>query len=281
MRVKDIFVNPVNAPTARAFVKKWHYSHKVVNNSQVHYGAYYNNVLHGIMSFGPSMDKRKIQGLVKDTGWNEFVELNRMAFDDTLPKNSESRALSVALRLLKKSNPQLKWVISFADATQCGDGTMYRAANFLLTGIKENNQVWVAPNKEVFSRLSLTDGRSYGVQNRELTIARMTMTKGKHINSDGKASMKKYIEAGFRPLKGYQLRYIYFYDKGDAEALVPSIIPYSTIVEVGASMYKGIKRGEHESNASCFLQEESGVIPTTALQNSHERELNGKKSHQE
>ena len=27
------------------------------------------------MQFGPSLDKRKIQGLVSGTGWNEFIEL--------------------------------------------------------------------------------------------------------------------------------------------------------------------------------------------------------------
>ena len=54
------------------------------------------------MSFGPSLDKRKIVGLVRGTLWNEFLELNRMAFDDYLPKNSESRCIAVAMHLIKK-----------------------------------------------------------------------------------------------------------------------------------------------------------------------------------
>ena len=57
------------------------------------------------MSYGPSLDKSKIIGLVKDTGWNEFLELNRMAFDSYLPRNSESRAISMSLRLIKKIRP--------------------------------------------------------------------------------------------------------------------------------------------------------------------------------
>lgn len=35
----------------------------------------------------------------------------------------------------------IEWVVSFADATQCGDGTIYRASGFLLTGIRENKTV--------------------------------------------------------------------------------------------------------------------------------------------
>ena len=76
------------------------------------------------MQFGPSLDKRKIQGLVEGTRWNDFIELNRMAFADWLPRNSESRAISVALRLIRKHYPNIEWVISFADGTQCGDVTI-------------------------------------------------------------------------------------------------------------------------------------------------------------
>ena len=73
------------------------------------------------MSFGPSTDKTKLIGLVEGTGWNEFIELNRMAFSDLLPRNSESRALAIAVKLLRKNAPHLKWFVTFADGTQCGD----------------------------------------------------------------------------------------------------------------------------------------------------------------
>jgi hypothetical protein len=68
--------------------------------------------------------------LVHGTKWNEFIELNRMAFSEFLPKNSESRAIAIAIKLIKKKAPHIKWIISFADGTQCGDGTIYRAAGF-------------------------------------------------------------------------------------------------------------------------------------------------------
>ena len=137
-KAKNVLLKPIDAKTANAFVKRVHYSGKVVQNSQIHIGVFWYGNLEGAFQFGPSLDKRKIQGLVKDTKWNEFVELNRLAFTDVLPRNSESRAISIAMSLLRKHAPQLKWVVSFADATQCGDGTIYRASGFVLTGIKEN-----------------------------------------------------------------------------------------------------------------------------------------------
>ena len=90
INVKEIVLKVIPAKAANAFVRKWHYSGKVVNNSVLHFGCFYNNVMHGVMSFGPSINKKGTINLVKDTGWNEFLELNRMAFDEVLPKNSES-----------------------------------------------------------------------------------------------------------------------------------------------------------------------------------------------
>src|SRR5574343_765986 len=94
---KDLIVKPIKAAVANEFVKSCHYSGKVVQNSQLHLGVFLGNMLHGVMQFGPSLDKRKVQGLVSGTKWHEFIELNRMAFTDALPRNSESRAIAVAM----------------------------------------------------------------------------------------------------------------------------------------------------------------------------------------
>jgi hypothetical protein len=144
-KAKDILLRPIAAAEANELVRRVHYSGKIVNNSQIHIGVFLHGKLEGAMQFGPSLDKRKIQGLVSGTQWHEFIELNRMAFTDALPRNSESRAIAVAMKLLRKHAPQIKWVVTFADGTQCGDGTIYRASGFVLTGIKKNDQIWAAP----------------------------------------------------------------------------------------------------------------------------------------
>jgi len=178
---KDLELKPIDSKSANEFVRKHHYSGKVVNNSQLHLGAFWNGRLEGVLSFGPSLDKRKIMGLVAGTGWNEFLELNRLAFSDALPRNSESRAISVAMKLIRKHAPQVKWVISFADATQCGDGTIYRASGFVLTGIKENDQIWIAPDETTHSRMSLTGGASLGTREDILKNGGAAMYKGEKI----------------------------------------------------------------------------------------------------
>ena len=256
-KAKDLILRPISSKDANAFVRRVHYSGKVVNNSQLHIGVFYQGRLEGALQFGPSLDKRKLIGLVEGTGWNEFVELNRMALTDKLPRNSESRAIAVSMRLLRKHAPHLKWVVSFADATQCGDGTIYRASGFVLTGIKKNDQIWIAPDGHAReSRMSLTDNRSKTEQRKAQTFSRVTATKGKHVTHSaflrpgigaigtaaspgGGSSMKAYKDAGFEPLQGYQLRYIYFLDKSTRQRLTVPEIPFSEIWKQGAGMYRG------------------------------------------
>src|SRR5262245_54971381 len=115
---KQLRVEPIERKDAEALVRRVHYSGTVVRNSQLHLGVFIDGRLEGAMQFGPSMDKRKLIGLVTGTEWNGFIELNRLAFGPRLPRNSESRALSIAFRLMRKHYPHLEWVISFADATQ-------------------------------------------------------------------------------------------------------------------------------------------------------------------
>ena len=237
-RAKDILIKVINSKVANKFVKEHHYSGKVVQNSSLHFGCFLDGKLGGVMSYGSPLDKRKVLPLVEGTLWNEMLELNRMAFSDLLPRNSESRCMAISFKLMKKNAPHIKWILSFSDGTQCGDGTIYRAAGFLLTKIKKNNQIWKAPNDELFSRMSLTDGKSKQQQQRAKTISRVTATKGKNMEN-GKASMQRYIDAGFTPLEGNQLRYVKLLHQN--LKLNCEVLPYSKIDEIGAGMYKGEK----------------------------------------
>ncbi len=263
---KDIVLRPIDRKDADAIIRRVHFSGTVVNNSQVHIGVFLAGRLEGAMQFGPSLDKRKIQGLVSGTGWNDFIELNRMAFTDALPRNSESRALSIALKMLRQHAPHLQWVITFADGTRCGDGTIYRATGFALTGIKKNNQIWEAPAGPRELRTSLTEGTTRKKQQQAVQLSRVSVTKGGNILETGGASMRSFIEAGFKPLPGHQLRYIYFLDHTAHERLTVPILPYSAITDAGAGMYRGQPRaGSLDSEATVFHTDQGGATPIPAL----------------
>lgn len=210
-RAKEIIVKVIPSKIANEFVKKHHYSGKVVNLSNLHFGAFLDNQLHGVMSYGPPMDKRNVLKLVETENkgfnqkWNEMLELNRMAFDDYLPKYSESRWIAISIKLIKKNAPQIKWILSYSDATQCGDGTIYRASGFKLTQINKNSTIYKLANGEIVA----------------------------------KRGDSKYNFNGAKALTGYQNRYILIIDK--KAVLNVAEIPFKQIDDVGAGMYKGEK----------------------------------------
>jgi len=209
-RAKEIIVKVIKSKVANDFVKKTHYSGKVVPNSTLHFGCFLDNKLHGVMQYGPSINKKGTINLVEGTGWNEFIELNRMAFDDYLPKYSESRCIAISIKLIKKNAPHIKWIISFADGTQCGDGTIYRASGFKLVGIVNNTALRMNPK----------------------TGAAMHVIQAHHLKMSSEFR-------NWKPFKGKQLKYIYLIDK--KMKITKDILPFSEIDKQGAGMYKGEK----------------------------------------
>ena len=209
-RAKEIIVKVIPSKIANEFVKKNHYSGKVVPNSTLHFGCFLDNSLHGVMSYGNCINKKGTINLVENTGWNEFIELNRMAFNDYLPKYSESRCIAISIKLIKKNAPHIKWIISFADGTQCGDGTIYRASGFKLVGIVDNTALRINPK---------TGEAVHVIQAHHLKISSEFRT--------------------WEAFKGKQLKYIYLIDK--SMKITKEILPFSEIDKQGAGMYKGEK----------------------------------------
>jgi hypothetical protein len=218
-RAKEIIVKVIPSKVANEFVKKHHYSGKVVPNSILHFGAFLDEKLHGVLSYGSPMVKKNVIHFVENTKWNEIVELNRMAFDNYLPKNSESRCIAITINLIKKNAPHIKWILSFSDGNLCGDGTIYRASGFKLIGVNKNTSTYQLPNGEV--------------------VCSLTSSAHRTKESNGKSGTQWIKDNGGKKLDGFQLRYIYLIDK-NCKLTVP-IMPFSIIDKLGAGMYKGKK----------------------------------------
>ena len=263
---KDIVVQPIDSRTASACIRRLHYSGKIVQNSFLHFGVFIDGRLEGAMQFGPSLDKKRVIGLVEGTGWNEFCELNRMAFGPALPRNSESRAISIAMRMIKKHAPHFKWVLSFSDGTQCGDGTIYRASGFVLTGIKKNSTIVVAPNGRRFSDIGIRTSRGEEFKAARALAEEAAAAKGVTLNWSGGSSMRNYFSVGFSALPGFQLRYVYFLDPACMDRLTVPVLPFSAIDDAGARMYLGKRVSSRaESTAPPVQGGDGGASPTLTL----------------
>lgn len=253
---KDIIVKPITAQAANALVKRVHYSGRVVNTSTLHFGAYLNDKLEGVMSFGSPMIKTNMLPLVSGTAWQGMLELNRMAFSDRLPRNSESRCMAVAFRLIKKHYPHIEWIVSFSDGCQCGDGAIYRASGFVLTQIKKNNSLYRLPDGRVINNLNMTGKYMLA----ELKAMR-NLSSSWSYNKNAKI-------LGAVKVEGNQLRYIYFLNKEARARLTVPIIPFSKIDEMGAGMYKGVSIKRDTKATTGDQSVSGGAIPTITLHSS-------------
>lgn len=210
---KRIRVVPVSRAAADECVRRWHYSRRTYCKSWLHLGVIFDGDLWGAVQLGPGVDSRKILGLVPGTPWHGYLEINRMALSDRLPRNAESRVLGVLWRMLRKHAPHIEWVISFADATQCGDGAIYRAAGMLLTGYRRNTTLWRTASGRVVSDVGL----------RTSPALRESLGVGKCRAS--------WRAAGLEVLPGYQIRYLKPLADGVLERLAVEPIPYSDLPE--------------------------------------------------
>ena len=225
-RAKEIEIRVIPSSIANPFIRSHHYSGKVVNNSKLHFGAFLDGRLHGVLSYGPSLDKKKIMGLVEGTTW-----------------------LALSIRLIRRNAPQVKWIISFADGCSCGDETIYRAANFVLTDIKPNDALCQLPTGEKIHKMTLHSNPT----SPRPELGRRTF----YDVTGGKYDWNAYVKAvGGTILPGFQLRYIYFIDPAYRSRLKVPEIPFSRIDEMGAGMYKSEHITQGERHAQSHYQQQ-------------------------
>lgn len=118
---------------AKYACENWHYSKCIPKSKLVKIGAWENGKFIGVIifSYGATPDLVKPYGLTMQQG----CELTRVAL--TKHKSPVSKMMAVAIRMLKKSNPGLKIIVSFADSNESHHGGIYQATNWIYSGLTE------------------------------------------------------------------------------------------------------------------------------------------------
>lgn len=132
-----LLIKPVDKPLAKAMIIKNHYSHKWNDGG---FGLYNFGIFHaddpdrciGVAVYGYMKNPAaRIFTHPNPKAW--MCELNRMWIDDELGHNAESILIAASIKLLRRLDPNLVAVQSFADG-RLGCGTIYKAANFQYYG---------------------------------------------------------------------------------------------------------------------------------------------------
>jgi len=138
---------------AKFACENWHYSKCVPVGKLVKIGAWENKKFIGVVLFG----RGATPNLGKPYGLSQTqcVELVRIAMKNHI--TPVSKIMSIALKFLKRTNPNIELVVSFADQSQGHHGGIYQAGNWIYTGSGSPAKFYMINNK-------LTHPRSIGAK---------------------------------------------------------------------------------------------------------------------
>lgn len=108
----------------------WHYSKCLPVGKLAKVGAWENEKFIGVVIFGRGANNNMLKpfGLEQDDG----CELVRIALTKHIAP--VSKIMTIAVKFLKKAQPRLQLVVSYADPEQGHHGGIYQACNWIYTG---------------------------------------------------------------------------------------------------------------------------------------------------
>jgi hypothetical protein len=190
--LNSLVVKQIGVDIARPYIATYHYSKSMPDSTRFVYAGYLGDKLAGIVVFGMGSNDKQYQYLIPDIKRGEYLELTRLWSPDTMPKNTESKLISQAIKLLPK---EIKLLISFADSGQNHTGYIYQALSWYFTG------------KTTVSK-SLIDAN--GVKRHSKSINMVRLRHPEYTNSSSDEIMKAY---GWEYTKSYE-KYRYCYLRG-------------------------------------------------------------------
>jgi hypothetical protein len=126
----DLKIDWATHDAARYACEHWHYSECLPAGKLVKVGAWENGKFIGVVLFGRGATPNL--GRPYNLQQDECVELVRIALAQH--QTSVSRIAAIAIKFLKRSNPRLRLIVSFADQSQGHHGGIYQAGNWIYSG---------------------------------------------------------------------------------------------------------------------------------------------------
>jgi len=159
---------------AKYACKNWHYSKCLPAGKIVKIGAWENGKFIGVVLF--SRGATANIGKPYSLGQNEVCELTRVALTNHV--SFVSQIMKLAIFLLKKKNPGLKLIVSYADSGQDHTGAIYQATNWIYEG-SFGGEVYLEINGKVMHRRSVFS--LYGTSSIEkIPNAKKILASAKH-----------------------------------------------------------------------------------------------------
>lgn len=154
--VSRISVNQIAKSIAEDMIVKYHYTH-AWTSCRYSLGIYYRmdemgalgnyDKLIGCAIYGFPVGARASTSVCEGLSKDNILELTRLYVEDGYGSNLESNALSKTFDWLRKNDPQIKVLLSYADNGQGHLGGIYKATNWRYEGY--SSQMNLMPNYDI------------------------------------------------------------------------------------------------------------------------------------
>ena len=149
---KRYFIDQINSSKAYQFTSAWHYSGVGFKKAILNLGVFRkeDNLLVGVLQWGCSFqEKIKLDRYVKEPiEKSEYLELNRFCMADSEGKNSESQAISLGIKWIKKYRPNVRLLVSYSGRKEGNYGYIYQATNWEYLGYFISEGFWLLDGQE-------------------------------------------------------------------------------------------------------------------------------------
>jgi hypothetical protein len=126
-----LLVAPCNHEAAKYAVMNWHYSKRMPLFKQSYIGVWENDRFIGCVIFGRSVTPYLQSAFgIKTT---QCIELTRVALSKHL--TPVTKIISISIGLIRKQNPKLRLIVSYADSNVGHLGVIYQAGNWVFMGM--------------------------------------------------------------------------------------------------------------------------------------------------
>ena len=115
--INIVEVKETDRDSAYALIVKYHYSKVMPRLNKLFLGGFSSTgELVAVITLGWGVRPRHtIQALFPDLDTKDYFEIGKMCLTDEMPKNSESKFLSMCMKYLQKSYPEIKLIFTWAD----------------------------------------------------------------------------------------------------------------------------------------------------------------------
>ena len=126
LALQSLMVSPIPPAMAKELLVREHYLHSFPGGTHLALGVFRDRRLMGALTLGAG--PANAHAMVEMSEPKDCLTLTRLWLSDELPRNFESRVLSITLQNLKR-HTQLKFLITYADPAQGHLGYIYQSTN--------------------------------------------------------------------------------------------------------------------------------------------------------